>query len=345
MKAPLLWLGLVCWAPLLAFAGPCDGAQAQFTAISLQLSHGDFQNAGRLLAPLANSYPNCPALLLAQARVQAMANDSGEADDLFVRYTIMQPDDASGYGYYARFLLSRRQYERADMVASLALQKGTSNPIALAVSGQIFAMKGQTNEGLDMLAQACHLDPDDAESQFQIGSIYDRLKRPADAAQHFQVAVDLNPADARAWDYLALSLEPLGEIGRAEFVYKKALDVDQPGPYFDAFLDYNYGRFLMKRGDLAASKAHLDRAVDLVPQVRAVWYERAKLNLRMKDYQEARSDAEKAAGVVDSTEIIIDLQIYALLEQIYRRMGETALADKYAQMSRDTPPPVRKADR
>jgi tetratricopeptide (TPR) repeat protein len=345
MKAPLWWLGLVCLAPSLAIARPCDGAQAQLTTISLKLSHGDFQDAGRLFAPLADSYPNCPALLLAQARLRAMANDSGEADDLFVRYTIMQPDDASGYGYYARFLLSRRQYQRADMVASLALQKGPSNAIALAVSGQILAMKGRVKEGLDMLAQACHLDPDDAESQFQMGSLYDRLKRPADAAQHFQKAVDLNPRDARAWDYLALSLEPLGEINRAESAYKKAVEVDQPGPFFDAFLDYNYGRFLMKRGDLPASKAHLDRAVELVPEVRAVWYERAKLNLRMRNYLEGRGDAEKAAALADPAGIIIDLQIYALLEEIYRRMGETALANKYAELSRDTPPPIRKSDR
>jgi tetratricopeptide (TPR) repeat protein len=345
MKAPLLWLGLVGWASSLAFARPCDGAHASLAAISRKLSRGDFEHAARELAPLAKSYPNCPALLLAQARLQAMANDSPEADDLFIRYTALQPDDPGGYGYYARFLLSRREYQRADKVASQALEKDPSNPIALAVSGQILAMKGQTKEGLDMLAQACQLDPDDAESQFQMGTIYDRLKRPADAAQHFQKAVDLNPRDARAWDYLALSLEPLGETSAAQSAYQKAGGVDQQGPFFDAFLDYNYGRFLMKRGDLTASKAHLDRAVELVPEVRAVWYERAKLNLRMKNYGEARSDAEKAAALADPAGIIIDLQLYALLEQIYRRLGETALANKYAQLSRDTPPPMRKADR
>ncbi len=43
----------------------------------------------------------------------------------------------------------------------------------------------------------------------------------------------------------------------------------------------------------------MDRAVELAPQVRAVWYERAKLNLRMKNYQQARTDAEKAASCAD----------------------------------------------
>jgi hypothetical protein len=65
----------------------------------------------------------------------------------------------------------------------------------------------------------------------------------------------------------------------------------------------------------------------------------------MKNYQEARTDAEKAAALADPAGIIIDLQIYTLLEQIYRRMGEIELADKYAELSRETSPPVRKQDR
>jgi len=65
----------------------------------------------------------------------------------------------------------------------------------------------------------------------------------------------------------------------------------------------------------------------------------------MKNYPQARSDGEMAASLPDRGGIIIDLQVYALLEHIYRRLGETALADKYAQLSRETSPPVRKSDR
>jgi hypothetical protein len=82
--------------------------------------------------------------------------------------------------------------------------------------------------------------------------------------------------------------------------------------------------------------------VRLVPDVRATWYERAKVNLRLHNYQQARSDAETAANLTRQTGGIIDLQIYNLLEEVYRRLGETALANKFAELSRDTPPPVRK---
>jgi Tfp pilus assembly protein PilF len=107
-------------------------------------------------------------------------------------------------------------------------------------------------------------------------------------------------------------------------------------------VDYNYGRFLAKRNQPATAKQHLNRAVELVPHVRAVWYERAKLNLRTKNYQQARTDAEKAAATDDPAHVILDLQIYSLLAQVYSRMGETDLAKKYADLTRETPPPVRK---
>jgi tetratricopeptide (TPR) repeat protein len=344
MKVALLCLGILFlfFVASQAFAGQCDAARPQLKDISLTLDHGDFAAAVRLLAPVANAFPECPLVLLAQARTQAAQGDSAQADSTFARYVTAQPDDASGYAYYARYLLTQRQYQHADILSSIALEKGRSVPIALAVSGQILFMKGQTSQGLDMLAEACRLNPEDAESQFEIGSIYDRIKRPADAVKHFSKAVELNPHDARAFDYLALNLEPLGEINRAELAYKKAFAVNRPGLFYDGFLDYNYGRFLAKRGDLTASKIHLDRAVELVPDVRATWYERAKLNLKMKNYEQARSDAERAESLSDSAGIIIDLQIYALLEQIYRHLGETGLADKYAQLSRNTPAPVRK---
>lgn len=341
MKAMFLWLGILFLTASQPFAAQCDSAGPQLKEISLKLDHGDFA-AARLLAPVASSYPECPLVVLAQARTQAAQGNLAEANSTFARYVTTQPDDASGYAYYARFLLSQRQYQHADILSSIALEKDHSVPIALAVAGQILFMKGQTSQGLDMLAEACRLNPEDAESQYEIGSIYDRIKRPADAVKHFSKAVELNPRDARAFDYLALNLEPLGEISRAEVSYKKGFGVNRPGLFYDGFLDYNYGRFLAKRGDFVASKIHLDRAVELVPDVRATWYERAKLNLKMKNYRQARTDAERAESLSDPAGIIIDLQIYALLEQIYRHLGETGLADKYAQLSRNTSPPVRK---
>ena len=341
MKIVLVYFLLVMWTGRAALAAPCSGIETELAQISTKLAHDAPEAAQQLLDPIAQGHPDCPAVLLAQARIEAGTGQDSQAAASFEQYLQSQPEDANGYAYFARFLLDRNQYQRADDMSLAALGKDPNGAAALAVRGQILDMKGSPQQGRELLSRACQLDPEDVRAQFDLGSMDDRAKRPADAVTHFEKVVAIEPGDPRAWDYLALNLEPLGEIDRAKEAYAKGLAVNQQGPHFDAFLDYNYGRLLMKLNRLDDSKIHLDRAVELVPQMRATWYERAKLDLRLKDYQRARTDAEQAAAIPDPNGLIIDLQIYALLEQVYRRLGEAELAAKYAELGRQTPPPVR----
>ena len=320
---------------------PCSTEQLM-ASIWNELAAGNVSGAEEMVHEMERTHPECPELLLAHARVAAANGASAEAEDFFLRYANLAPNEAKAYSSHARFLLERGQYPRADSLSAQALERDPNDAVALAVRGEILDMKGQTQESMELLEKACRLDPRNVEAHFRLATIYDRFKRFADAVQHFEKVVETDPRDARAWDYLALDLEPLGEVERADLAYRKGLAANQPGPHFDAFLDYNYGRFLMKRNDLTASKKHLDRAVELTPDVRAPWYERAKVNLRLKNNQQAREDAERAANIRDSQGIIIDLQLYVLLEQIYTRLGDAELAEKYAKLSQRTPVPPRK---
>ena len=324
------------------FARPCSGAEAQLARVSAKLTLGDFRSAEAMLTPIAASHRDCPEVLLQQGRIEAAKGNTPAAADLYVQYTDLEAQDSRGFAYFGRLFLDQRDYSKADALSAAAVERNSNDPAALALRGQILNMKGQRQEGKNLLERACQLDPDDPEAQYQLGAIYDSEKNSIAAVKYFRKATTLNPADARSWDYLGLNLEPLEQLEGAEQAYRKALSVNQRGRFFDAFVDYNYGRFLTKRNQLAAAKQHLDRAIELVPGVRAVWYERAKLNLRMKNYQQARTDAEKAEATEDPAHVIIDLQIYSLLGQVYARLGETGLARKYAELTRDTPPPVRK---
>jgi tetratricopeptide (TPR) repeat protein len=341
MRAAIALLLLACIPPPVR-AIPCSGAEQPMASIWKELSAGNVSGAEQMLHEMERTYPECPEAILAHARVAAAKDAPVEAEDFFVRYAELAPNEARARSYHARFLLERGQYPRADLLSTQALEKDLNDVVALAVRGEILDMKGETQEGMELLEKACRLDPRNVEAHFRLATIYDRFKRFADAVQHFEKVVETDPRDARAWDYLALDLEPLGEVERADLAYRKGLAANQPGPHFDAFLDYNYGRFLMKRNDLTASKKHLDRAVELTPDVRAPWYERAKVNLRLKNNQQAREDAERAANIRDSQGIIIDLQLYVLLEQIYTRLGDAELAEKYAKLSQRTPVPPRK---
>src|SRR5712675_3168926 len=341
MRAVMMLVLLACIPAPAVRAVPCGGAEQLMLSIGKELSAGNISGAEQILREM-DSTPECAAAILAHARVAEASGAAVEAEDFFVQYAELVPNEARAYSYHARFLLTRGQFPRADVLAAVALEKDPNDVVAMAVHGEVLDMNGQTQEGMKLLEEACRIDPRIAEAQFRLATIYDRLKRPANAVQHFEKVVELDPWDARAWDYLALDLEPLGDVERADLAYRKGLAVNQPGPHFDAFLDYNYGRFLMKRNDLIASKQHLDRAVGLTPNVRAPWYEHAKVNLKLKNNQQAREDAERAANIRDPQGIIIDLQLYVLLEQVYTRLGNAELAEKYAKLSKRTPVTPRK---
>jgi tetratricopeptide (TPR) repeat protein len=340
MKAILLLISAL-WAPCLAAAEECTGAENLLQSVSSALASEALDKAEHILDSLEHSYPNCSETLLDRARLLAVKGNATAAEEAFVRYQKLAPDASRGYAYFGRFLLEQRQYARADSASLVALEKNPSEPAVLALRGEILIMKGLAEEGASLLQHALQIDPDNVDANFQLGTLYDKENRHADAVKHFERVVVIDPNDPRAWDYLALNTEIVGEVDRAGEAYRNAEAVNRRGRHFDGFLDYNYGRFLLKGNQLTKAKEHLDRAVELTPNVRAVWYERAKVNLSMKKYEDASADGERAATVRDTGGVILDLQIYALLEQIYGRLGNKELASKYAALSRITPVPIK----
>ena len=322
----------------------CEGAEPQLRAVDKALDQDRLAEAEHLLAPLQGSYPACSKLLLDRARLHAARNDPITAQELFSKAIDLAPQDAQPYYYFGQFSLSRQQYQQADYFSEQAVLRDPRYPDALALRGQILSMKGQTETARKLLEGACKLAPTNPQFHFQLGVLFDSRQLHPEAVQQFQKVLTLNPKDPRAYDYLALNLGSLGETKKAEAAYQMGLQVNE-GPLFDSFLNYNYGRFLMKTNRLAESKVQLDRAVRLAPETRSVHYERGRLNLRLQKYQEAKTDAERALSLPDPSGFVLDLQVYYLLSTVYSRLGNIELAQKYAALCRDSRIPIQSQGR
>ncbi len=318
---------------------PCTGAAPALRQAGEALDKRQWAEAEGHLRALEASHASCGGVALGLARLRAALGDTAEAERLFERATSLTPDDAVAHALFAQYWLSRGQRARADYESSLALSLDPDRPEALVVAGQILGLKGQAATAFQTLQKAARLGTGYAEAQYQLGVVLFRQKLHAEAVRQFEKAVALRPTDARALDYLALGLEALGEAERADEAYQRALRVNDDGPFFDSFLDYNYGSFLLKEGRFDESRSHLDRAIVLLPRSRGVRYERGKLNLTLGQYQAAREDAERALSLPDPGGSVLDLQVYYLLATAYARLGEADLARKYADLARTTPIP------
>jgi tetratricopeptide (TPR) repeat protein len=319
-------------------AGPCAGAEPALRSAAEALDQGLWSEAEKGLQPLSASHADCSDVVLGLARIRAARGEQAEAERLFTRATALAPDDPLALALFARYSLSRGRPARADYLSSLALSRDPDCSEALVVAGQILSRKRRPHAAFAALEKAARVGPNDAEAQYQFGVFLFRRKLHAEAVRQFEKTVALRPLDARAHDFLALGFEAMGEAEPAEQAYRSALEVND-GPFPDPFLHHNYGRFLLKLGRLEESQRQLDRAVALLPNNRAVHYERGKLNLALERYQAAREDAERALSLRDPGGLVLDLQVYYLLATIYTRLGKSELAHRYAELARTTPIP------
>lgn len=208
------------------------------------------------------------------------------------------------------------------------------------LSAQAHASRGEFQEAEQAFLRACELAPSDADPHFQLAVMYSNRQQHARAAEKFRKVLSLTPNDPQAYDYLGLSLEKLGEFGKAEAAYRMGL-ARNSGPRFDPMLHYNYGRYLLMHSRLSEARDQLDRAISLVPTVRAVHYERAKLAERLGDLDGARKHAEESLRLPDPGEVILEMQVHYLLSRIYRALGESELAAKFTALSQQGEIPMR----
>lgn len=316
-----------------ASGDPCAGSEPALRSAEEALDRGDWSGAERQLEPLSASHAGCGRVVLGLARLQDARGNPLEAERLFSHAATLLPDDAIAQAAFAQHWLSRGDPVRAEDLTAKALSLNPDLPEALVLKGRLLGLRGQRRGARDAFEKAAQLDPKNAEAHYRLGIWFFGSRLHAESAARFEKAVTLRPVDALAFDYLALSREALGEAEAAEAAFRSALKVND-GPFFDSLLDYNYGKFLLKQMRLPESRSHLDRAASLMPDHRGVHYERAKLKMAIDDYVGAREDAEKALGLRNPGNLVLDVQVYYLLSTIYGRLGERELARKYAELSR-----------
>lgn len=222
--------------------------------------------------PSAMDMSDLAELYLHRAQTQGDADDYARAEQLATRSVELLPAPSSAPLTLARVANARHAFREA---------------IALATP---LAEHGRSSAPYVVLATA-HL------ALGELGA----------ASEAAEIAVDRKPTSG---NYLmrALVLQAQGRDDEAAFDFARAAALEQPGdPDEAARTRALWGRFLLRRGELAGAEAVLAEAVRIAPGYPLALAQQAELALHRGDTRQARTLFEHAFATSRQVRYLIDL--------------------------------------
>ena len=164
--------------------------------------------------------PDCPLALSVKGE-QALRDDNlNDALLAFERVLKIQPDNRLAYQKLGYILLSTQRYEEARQVLERGLKREPSDPGLHALLGEVYSQKAQdtTSQSLaeQHFLQAGHNNPEEASARTDLGKLYLRMGRIADAETQYRRALELRPYMGDALYGMAQVCRRQGRSGPAE---------------------------------------------------------------------------------------------------------------------------------
>jgi tetratricopeptide (TPR) repeat protein len=211
-----------------------------------------FEEAHRLTPsdPAVTSY-------LVQANIAAKKYDA--AAELARQARAERPDDLRLARLEAQAL---RQSGKADQGIALlesVVQAHAEDPSAYVALAQIYSEVDRGAQAVKVLQGAQAKFPADQAISFELGAVFDKQKRFADAEAAFKQVLARDPSNAAALNYLGYMLAEHGERLDESVAYiKKALELEpENGSYLDSL-----GWAYFKADKLDLAEQNLKRAAD-----------------------------------------------------------------------------------
>jgi len=122
-------------------------------------------------------------------------------------------------------LAQNRDFERAAALAETTLASGFEHPLLLNVVATRLEQQGRFEDSLRLLERAVALAPGDVGARNALSMVLQRLDRPAEALQHLDELLKLNPSLSFAHANKGNALISLGLLARAKQSHLRALEL------------------------------------------------------------------------------------------------------------------------
>ncbi|HVN64042.1 MAG TPA: tetratricopeptide repeat protein, partial [Candidatus Binataceae bacterium] len=154
----------------------------------------------------------------------------------------------------------RNKYDQALSALNDALKKKPDDAEIIGYMVGVYQEKKDYKEGIKLAQKLVAIDPKSDKYRFMLGALYDQNKQRALSIEEMKKAIDLNPSNAQALNYLGYTYAEEGKnLDDAEKLVKRALDVEPD----DGFYVDSLGWVFYQKGDYRQAVDQLERAVNL----------------------------------------------------------------------------------
>jgi tetratricopeptide (TPR) repeat protein len=199
-----------------------------------------------------------------------------------------------------------------------ALDAHADEPYAYIALAQLYSDADRGELALKTLQDAQSKFPKDNGVAFELGTVFDKLKRFADAESAFRQVLAREPNNAAALNYIGYMLAERGErLDESVDILKKALQIEPDnGSYLDSL---GWAYFKSDRLDLAED--NLRRAADLLKTNSVIQQHYGEVLFKLGRYDEAITAWTRALnGDGDSLDRAdVDRKIKAARQQLNKR--------------------------
>ncbi|MBV9523576.1 MAG: PEP-CTERM system TPR-repeat protein PrsT, partial [Alphaproteobacteria bacterium] len=271
----------------------------------------DFRAAATSLQNLKGFVDAYPPAIYLLAAINFAQGEFAQAEENADRFLARTPGDESGAALLASLLLRRGNASRAIEVTKAALDAHPQSLRLMGLLSDAYARNKQPDEAAAILDRAAASHPDDAELRTRIGAQRLRIGRPDEALADLETATELSPKSEQAGLLLVLTLLQTNKVDEA---LKAAGDLRDRLPD-DPVPENLIGAIALRQGDLAAAKAHFERALQIKPD-----FNPATMNLAQIAVAEKRNG--DARGLYDGILKRDPLNVGALMAQANLSLGD-----------------------
>lgn len=169
-------------------------------------------------------------------------------------------------------------------------EKGQEDSGVSYIRGKELLLKGEFEQALPFLEQACKADPKSSLVNSQLAETYLRLNQIEKAEEFGKKAVELEPGNADYRSTLAGIYASLKKYDEAKDQYKKIIELDPSNTKAPLLI----GILEAEKGQLVEGIETLSRILEENPEnIMALFY-RAKMHIEQDNVEKAKADLDKA---------------------------------------------------